>query len=52
MVIDLPVTDRVSCTLIRIPFYPQLTAGDAEHGVQSIHDFFQASPPEDDAQPL
>jgi dTDP-4-amino-4,6-dideoxygalactose transaminase len=34
MVIDLPVTDRVSCTLIR------------------IHDFFQASPPEDDAQPL
>jgi dTDP-4-amino-4,6-dideoxygalactose transaminase len=49
--LDLPVTDRISRTLLRIPFYPQLASGDAEHVVHSIHDFFAASPPEDETQP-
>jgi dTDP-4-amino-4,6-dideoxygalactose transaminase len=39
----LPVTDRVSRTLIRIPLHAQLSAAEAEHVVDSIYEFFNAS---------
>jgi dTDP-4-amino-4,6-dideoxygalactose transaminase len=38
--VALPVTDRVSRTLLRIPLYPQLTIEEAEQVVQAVSDFF------------
>jgi dTDP-4-amino-4,6-dideoxygalactose transaminase len=39
---ELPVTDRVSRTLVRLPLYPQLTEAEVEHVIQSVHAFFAA----------
>jgi dTDP-4-amino-4,6-dideoxygalactose transaminase len=38
--VELPITDRVSRTLLRIPLYPQLTIEEAEQVVQAVSDFF------------
>jgi len=40
---SLPITDRVSRTLIRLPLYAQLTPAEAEHVVDSLYEFFNAS---------
>ncbi len=39
--LDLPVTERVSRTLVRLPLFPGLTAAEAEHIVASVYEFFQ-----------
>jgi dTDP-4-amino-4,6-dideoxygalactose transaminase len=38
----LPVTDRVSQTLVRLPLFPQLTNAEFEHVLESVHAFFPA----------
>jgi dTDP-4-amino-4,6-dideoxygalactose transaminase len=43
--VDLPITDHVSRTLVRIPLYPQLTPEDAESVVSAIYDCFDTSAP-------
>jgi dTDP-4-amino-4,6-dideoxygalactose transaminase len=36
----LPVTDRISSTLLRLPIYPQLAAEDVSYVIQSLHECF------------
>ncbi|MDW8145850.1 MAG: dTDP-4-amino-4,6-dideoxygalactose transaminase [Roseiflexaceae bacterium] len=40
---DLPVTERVAASLIRLPVYPDLTQGEQEYIIESIYDIFAAS---------
>jgi dTDP-4-amino-4,6-dideoxygalactose transaminase len=37
---DLPITERVSRTLIRLPIYPSLTQREQEYVIQSVYDAF------------
>jgi dTDP-4-amino-4,6-dideoxygalactose transaminase len=37
---DLPVTDRVSASLVRLPLYPQLTADDQAYVIECVYDVF------------
>lgn len=39
---DLPVTERVAASLIRLPIYPDLTVEDQEYIIESIYDVFAA----------
>lgn len=39
---DLPVTERVAASLIRLPIYPDLTVEDQEYIIESIYDIFAA----------
>jgi len=38
--LPLPVTERVSETLLRLPFYNTLTQTDQEEVISAIHEFF------------
>jgi dTDP-4-amino-4,6-dideoxygalactose transaminase len=38
---SLPITDRVSETLLRLPLFYKMTAGDAEYVVEKIDLFFK-----------
>lgn len=40
---DLPVTERVAASLIRLPIYPDLTEEEQEYIIESIYDIFSAS---------
>ncbi len=40
---DLPVTERVAASLIRLPIYPDLTVEDQEYIIESIYDIFASS---------
>jgi dTDP-4-amino-4,6-dideoxygalactose transaminase len=37
---DLPVTERVSASLIRLPIYPQLSGEDQDYIIESLHEVF------------
>lgn len=39
---DLPVTDRVSASLVRLPLYPQLTADDQAYVIECVYELFAA----------
>jgi dTDP-4-amino-4,6-dideoxygalactose transaminase len=43
--LDLPVTERVSGTLLRLPLYPQLTDMEAERVVDAVFAFFDGERP-------
>jgi dTDP-4-amino-4,6-dideoxygalactose transaminase len=42
---DLPVTDRVSRTIVRLPLYPGLTDAETGHVIHSVYDFFEVESP-------
>jgi dTDP-4-amino-4,6-dideoxygalactose transaminase len=42
---DLPVTDRVSRTIVRLPLYPVLTDEETVHVIHSVYDFFEVEAP-------
>ena len=39
---DLPVTEQISASLIRLPIYPELTADDQDYIVEAVHQAFRA----------
>lgn len=40
---DLPVTDRVSASLVRLPLYPELTAEDQTYVIESVYEVFKGA---------
>jgi dTDP-4-amino-4,6-dideoxygalactose transaminase len=38
--VDLPVTDRVSGSIVRLPLFPDLTTDEQDRVVDAVHDFF------------
>jgi dTDP-4-amino-4,6-dideoxygalactose transaminase len=41
--VELPITDRVSQTLLRLPLYPQLTSEEQAYVVEAVYDCFGVS---------